>query len=103
MWSKAYWAAVSGIKQNENERKLRCNQVQGRRKYSHPTGMELNLLDTVPEALPNCLENYCSKLDDVFGNSAQRGHFKTYTAGLLSECHRKNIMAIAESTVWMLL
>jgi len=59
----------------------------------------LNLLDTVPEALPNCLENYCSKFDDVFGNSAQRGHFRTYTAGLLSECHRKNIMAIAESTV----
>jgi SRSO17 transposase len=57
------------------------------------------MLDTVPEAVPNCLENYCSKFDDIFQNSAQRTHFRTYTLGLLSECHRKNIMAIAESTV----
>ncbi len=57
------------------------------------------MLDTVPEVLPNCLENYCSKFDDIFQNTAQRGHFRTYVGGLLSECHRKNIMAIAESTV----
>lgn len=57
------------------------------------------MLDTVPEVLPSCLENYCSKFDDVFQNTAQRRHFRTYFGGLLSECHRKNIMAIAESTV----
>lgn len=57
------------------------------------------MLDTVPEALPNCLENYLSKFDDVFQNVAQRKHFREYTAGILSECHRKNIMAIAEKTV----
>ena len=57
------------------------------------------MLDTVPEALPNCLENYCSKFDDIFQNSAQRKHFRTYFAGVLSENHRKNIQSIAESTV----
>jgi SRSO17 transposase len=57
------------------------------------------MLDTVPEALPKCLENYCQKFDHAFENKAQRRHFRTYTAGLLSEIHRKNIMAIAESTV----
>ena len=57
------------------------------------------MLDTVPEALPTSLENYCLKFDDIFENTAQRKHFREYTAGLLSEIHRKNIMAIAESTV----
>jgi SRSO17 transposase len=57
------------------------------------------MLDTVPEVLPNCLNKYCSKFDDLFRNVAQRGHFRTYIAGLLSECHRKNITQIAESTV----
>ncbi len=57
------------------------------------------MLDTVPEALPNCLENYLQKFDDIFENTAQRKHFRTYAAGLLSEVQRKNIMAIAESTV----
>jgi SRSO17 transposase len=57
------------------------------------------MLDTVPEALPNCLENYCSKFDDIFQNSAQRKHFMASFAGLFSECHRKNLQAIAESTV----
>ena len=59
----------------------------------------MQMLETVPEALPNCLEKYCSKFDDLFRNVAQRAHFRTYTAGLLSECHRKNITQIAESTV----
>jgi len=57
------------------------------------------MLDTVPEALPNCLENYLRKFDDIFENTAQRRHFREYAAGLLSEIHRKNIMTIAESTV----
>ena len=57
------------------------------------------MLDTVPEALPKCLENYFRKFDDILENTAQRKHFRDYTAGLLSEIHRKNITTIAESTV----
>jgi SRSO17 transposase len=57
------------------------------------------MIDSVPEAIPDCLDNYCSKFDDIFQNSAQRKHFREYTAGLLGESHRKNIMAIAESTL----
>lgn len=57
------------------------------------------MLDTVPDALPTGLENYFRKFDDIFENTAQRRHFREYTAGLLSEIHRKNITTIAESTI----
>jgi len=57
------------------------------------------MLDAVPDVVPKALENYCSKFDDIFQNSAQREHFRVYTLGLLGECHRKNIMAIAQSTL----
>ena len=57
------------------------------------------MLDTVPEALPSSLEKYYRRFDVIFENTAQRRHFREYVAGLLSEVHRKNITAIAESTV----
>lgn len=57
------------------------------------------LLETVPGALPECFEKYCSKYDDVFTRGSQREHFRTYLAGLLSEAPRKNIAVIAANTV----
>jgi hypothetical protein len=57
------------------------------------------LLDTVPEAMPPCFEKWCGKFDDIFGRGTQQSHFRTYLAGLLSDGQRKNIAAIASSTV----
>lgn len=57
------------------------------------------MLDTVPEVLPECFENYCRKFNDKLPRQAQQENFRNYLAGLLSELHRKNIAAIASSTV----
>jgi len=57
------------------------------------------LLESVPQAMPECFERYCSKYDDVFQRGTQREHFRTYLAGLLSESARKNISVIAANTV----
>lgn len=57
------------------------------------------MLETVPGALPECFEKYCSKYDDRFTRDSQREHFRTYLAGLLSEAPRKNIAVIAANTV----
>jgi hypothetical protein len=57
------------------------------------------LLESVPQAMPECFESYGSKYDDVFQRGTQREHFRTYLAGLLSESARKNISVIAANTV----
>lgn len=57
------------------------------------------MLETVPDALPECFEKYCRKYDDIFTRDSQREHFRTYLAGLLSEAPRKNIAVIAANTV----
>src|ERR1700675_1599940 len=49
--------------------------------------------------MPQCFETWCSKFDDIFLRTAQQQHFRAYLAGLLSEGHRKNVAAIASSTV----
>lgn len=53
----------------------------------------------MPEALPECFENFCRKFNDLLPRQAQQENFRHYLAGLLSELHRKNIAAIADSTV----
>jgi len=53
----------------------------------------------VPEVLPECFEKYCNAFSDLLPRRAQQDNFRHYLAGLLSELHRKNIAAIASSTV----
>lgn len=57
------------------------------------------MLESVPNAMPERFEKYCSKYDDIFPRATQREHFRTYLSGLLSESARKNISVIAANTV----
>ncbi len=49
--------------------------------------------------MPKFFENWCSKFDDVFNRETQKSNFRSYLAGILGETERKNIWAIASSTV----
>jgi len=55
--------------------------------------------DQVPEAMPQCFENWCRRFDDLFSRRKQRQAFRTYVGGLLGESQRKNVAQIGTNTV----
>ncbi len=55
--------------------------------------------DKVAEAMPKFFDSWCSKFGDLFNRASQRQNFGLYLAGILGDTDRKNIWAMAESTV----
>lgn len=55
--------------------------------------------DRVIEAMPPCFNSWCQKYDSLFSRKSQKKAFQTYLAGLLGDCHRKNMTQVSEGTV----